>query len=75
MMYQDYQLKRGKSYPLDLIFPEDICKCKNNKNITPDTLKRENILKNIVFHEIDKVRQFLNKPKLTDILAKYRLTE
>jgi len=56
MMYQDYQLKRGKSYPLDLIFPEDICKCKNNKNITPDTLKRENILKNIVFHEIDKVR-------------------
>ena len=72
LKYNDILLKQGRSQPLDIIFSPQLCICKNNKLISVHRLRRENILKNIVIQELDKVRIQKLKPKLSDVLNAFK---
>ena len=65
LMYESQILKQEKRYPLDYIYngiPEASTKVKTG------ALKRENILKNIVYNRILEIQEQKRKPKLSDIL-------
>jgi len=65
-VYENRMLRSSQKYPLDVIF--NVPRQALLNGVLEPALVRENILKNVVFQIIIKIRDEKRKPKLKDIL-------
>jgi len=76
LSYQNNILKQKKTYPLDfrVNIPYEL-KIQNYFEQTEDHIKRQNLLKNVVFRRIIELRVLKRKPKLADILRLMKMRD
>jgi len=76
LSYQNNILKQKKTYPLDYLVnvPAEL-KVANYFDLSEDAIKRQIILKNVVFRRIIEIRILKRKPKLSDILKLMKMRD